>query len=116
MRLSKTNILLIGIVPIVFGLIIIFDYFVSLNLLLPNGLTVAKTYSQLVVIGIAAFLGLSIYWSILVYYIYMIQENEILIQGNFTELAGSGTKHLENAKSLIEQVLKDIKTTEKLKL
>lgn len=116
MRLSKTNLILIGIVPIVFGLFILYNYFVSLDLLLPNGLTVAKTYSQLVVIGVAGFLGLSIYWCILVYYIYMIQENEILIQDNFTELAGSGTKHLENARNLIGQVLKDIKATEKLKL
>ncbi len=61
------------------------------------------------------FLGASVYWGILVYYIYMLQENEVLIQDNFNELAGSGTKHLENAKTLIGQVLDDIKTSEKLK-
>ncbi len=116
MRLSKINILLIGIVPIIFGLIIVFNYFVSIDKLLPLGLTVSKVHDQLVVIGIAGFLGLSIYWSILVYYIYNIQENELLIQDNFNELAGSGTKHLENAKNLIEQVLDDIKTSDKLKL
>ncbi|MDP3104935.1 MAG: hypothetical protein Q8M95_10065 [Candidatus Methanoperedens sp.] len=116
MRLSKTNILLIGIVPIIFGLIIVYNYFVSIDKLLPLGLTVSKVHDQLVVMGIAGFLGLSIYWSILVYYIYNIQENELLIQDNFNELAGSGTKHLENAKGLIEQVLDDIKTSDKLKL
>jgi hypothetical protein len=115
MRLSKTNVILIGIVPIIFGLIILFNYFISINKLDPLGLTVAKVYPQLAVIGIAGFLGLSIYWSILVYYIYMIQENELLIQDNFNQLAGSGTRHLENAKNLIGQVLDDIKTSEKLK-
>jgi hypothetical protein len=116
MRLSKTNILLTGIVPIIFGLIIIYNYFVSIDKLLPGGMTVSKVHDQLVVMGIAGFLGLSIYWSILVYYIYNIQENELLIQDNFNQLAGSGTKHLENARNLIGQVLDDIKTSEKLKL
>lgn len=116
MRLSKTNIILIGIVPIIFGIVILINYFSSIEELLTNGLTVSKVYNQLVVIGIAGFLGLSLYWSILVYYIYMMQENELLIQDNFNQLAGSGTKHLENAKNLIGQVLDDIKTSEKLKL
>ncbi len=116
MRLSKINILLIGIVPIIFGLIIVFNYFVSIDKLDPLGLTVAKVHDQLVVIGIAGFLGLSIYWSILIYYIFMIQENEILIRDNFNHLAGSGTRHLENARNLIGQVLDDIKTSDKLKL
>jgi hypothetical protein len=116
MRLSKTNILLIGIVPIIFGLIIIYFYFDSINELFPRGLTVYRVHDQLVVIGIAGFLGMSIYWSILVYYIYMIQENELLIQDNFNQLAGSGTRHLENAKNLIGQVLDDIKKSEKLKM
>ncbi|MBU4340102.1 MAG: hypothetical protein KKD46_04190 [Euryarchaeota archaeon] len=97
-------------------MIIVYNYFISIDKLLPLGLTVSKVHDQLVVIGIAGFLGLSIYWSILVYYIYNIQENELLIQDNFNQLAGSGTKHLENAKGLIEQVLDDIRTSEKLKL
>ncbi len=116
MRLSKTNILIIGIVPIIFGLIIIYNYFISLDILYKHGLTIYHAYKQLVVIGIAGFLGMSVYWSILIYYIYMIQENEILIQNNFDNLAGSGTKHLENAKSLIGKVLDDIKAREKLKI
>lgn len=116
MRLSKTNIFLIGIVPIIFGIVILINYFSSLEALLINPLTVSKVYSQLVVIGIAGFLGISIYWCILVYYIYNIQENEMLVQDNFNQLAGSGTRHLENAKNLIGQVLDDIKTSEKLKL
>ncbi len=116
MRLSKTNILLIGIVPIIFGIVILINFFASIDNLEPLGKTVTKVHDQLVVIGIAGFLGISIYWSILVYYIYNIQENEMLIQDNFNQLAGSGTRHLENARNLIGQVLDDIKTSEKLKL
>ncbi len=56
MRLSKTNILLIGIVPIIFGLIIVYNYFVSIDKLFPLGLTVYRVHDQLVVIGIAGFL------------------------------------------------------------
>ncbi len=115
MRLSKTNLIIIGIVPMVFGLTIIYNYFVSIDKLYPLGLTAYLVHDQLVVIGVAAFLGASVYWSILVYYIYLLQENEVLIQDNFNKLAGSGTKHLENARTLINQVLQDIKTTEKLK-
>ncbi len=116
MRLSKTNVILIGIVPIIFGLFIVYNYFVSIDILYKQGLTVYRTYDQLYVIGIAGFLGMSAYWSILVYYIYMVQENELLIQNNFNDLAGSGTKHLENAKNLIGKVLDDIKKSEKLKM
>jgi hypothetical protein len=115
MRLSKTNLLIIGIVPIIFGLIVIFNYWISIENLYARGLTAYLVHDQLVAIGAAVFLGASVYWGILVYYIYMLQENEVLIQDNFNELAGSGTKHLENAKTLINQVLEDIKTSEKLK-
>jgi hypothetical protein len=115
MRLSKTNLLLIGTVPIVFGMIIIYNYFISIDRLYTLGLTAYLVHDKLVAIGTAVFLGASIYWGILVYYIYLLQENEILIQDNFNKLAGSGTKHLKNAKTLISQVLEDIKTSEKLK-
>ncbi len=115
MRLSKTNLFLIGIVPIIFGIVILINFFSSIDTLLPVG-AVSMVHEQLVVIGIAGFLGLTIYWSILAYYIYNIQESELLIQDNFNQLAGSGTRHLENARNLIGQVLDDIKTSEKLKL
>ncbi len=115
MRLSKRNLLIIGIVPILFGLIIIYNYYVSIDKLYSLGLTAYLVHDQLVAIGAAVFLGASVYWGILVYYIYMMQENEVLIQDNFNKLAGSGTKHLQNAKTLINKVLEDIKTSEKLK-
>ncbi len=115
MRLSKTNILIIGIVPIIFGLIIAYNFWVSIEILNPLGKSTHLLYNQLVFIGAAVFLGAFIYWGILIYYISMLQKNETLIQKNFDQLAGSGTQHLENAKKLISKVLADIKTNEKLR-
>jgi hypothetical protein len=112
MRLSKNNLLIIGIVPIIFGLIIIYNFGIAIGKLFPLGQTTYFIYDQLVVIGAASFIGGSIYWGILVYYIYLVQENEVLIQDNFTQLAGSGTAHLESAKKLISKVLEDIKATD----
>lgn len=112
MRLSKTNLLIIGIVPIIMGLIIIYNFWIAITTLQPRGMTTFFIFDQLIIIGAAAFLGASIYWGIMVYYTYLLQENEIIIQSNFTRLAGSGTLHLENAKKLINKVLQDIKASE----
>lgn len=115
MRLSKNNLVILGIVPIIFGIIIMYNFFSAIGILKPGGMTTYMIYYQLVVIGIAMFLGATIYWGIIVYYIYLLQENEVVIQDNFVQLAGSGTAHLENAKKLISKVLDDIKVTERLK-
>jgi len=112
MRLSKNNLLVIGIIPIFVGLIIFYNFIAAINILRPLGMTTAIVYYQLLGISTALFLGAIIYWGILVYYIYLIQENEVFLQDNFTELAGSGTAHLQTAKKLISQVLQDIKSTE----
>jgi hypothetical protein len=69
-------------------------------------------FFQVAIIGIAVFLGLVLYWSIVIYYIHLMQENEVKIQDNFVELAGSGTSHLSNAKRLIVKVLEGIKLNE----
>jgi hypothetical protein len=92
-----------------------YNFWISITTLYPLGRSTYLLFDQLVVIGAALFIGASIYWGILVYYIYLLQEHEITIQTNFEELAGSGTKHLESAKKLINQVLEDIKTSEMLK-
>ncbi|MCZ7383053.1 MAG: hypothetical protein O8C64_15965 [Candidatus Methanoperedens sp.] len=115
MRLSKNNLLIIGIVPIILALIIMYNFWIAIEKLYPLGMTTYLVFNQMVVIGAAVFLGGSVYWAILVYYIYLMQENEVFIQDNFTQLAGSGTAHLQNAKGLISQVLDDIKSTERLK-
>ncbi len=115
MRLSKNNLLIIGIVPIILALIIMYNFWIAIERLYPLGMTTYLIFDQIVVIGAAVFLGTFVYWCILVYYIYLMQENEVFIQDNFTQLAGSGTAHLQNAKGLISQVLDDIKVTERLK-
>jgi hypothetical protein len=112
MRLSKNNLLIIWIVPIILGLGIIYNFWVAITKLYPLGNTTYLIFNQLILIGAAVFLGVGVYWSILIYYVYLLQENEVLVQNNFTQLASSGTQHLENAKKLINQVLKDIKTGE----
>ncbi len=112
MRLNKNNLLIIWIVPIILGLFIIINFWIAITALYPRGMSTYLIFSQLIIIGIAVFLGISIYWSILIYYIYRLQQNEVLVQKNFTQLAGSGTLHLENAKKLINKVLEDIKIDE----
>ncbi len=93
MRLSKNNLLVIGIIPIIIGLIIFYNFIAAINILQPGGMTTAMVYYQLLGIATAMFVGAVVYWVILVYYIYLIQENEVFIQDNFTQLAGSGTAH-----------------------
>ncbi len=117
MRLTKNNLLIVGIVPIIFGLVMIYNFGSAVQKLAsappPVGNSAVLLYTPLVVIGAAVFIGGTIYWCILVYYIYLIQQNEVVIQDNFTQLAGSGTAHLESAKKLIAKVLEDIKTVER---
>ncbi len=112
MKLSKNNLLIIGIIPIIFGLIILYNFVVAIDILRPGGMTTSIIYYQLLAISIAMFFGASIYWGILVYYIYLVQENELFIQDNLTLLAGSGAAHLQNAKKLISKVLDGIKSTD----
>jgi hypothetical protein len=112
MRLSKNNLILIWIIPVILGLIVIFNFWNALSSLDARGLTTHLIFYQVAIIGIAVFLGLVLYWSIVIYYIHLMQENEIKIQDNFTELAGSGTSHLSNARRLIGKVLENLKTNE----
>lgn len=109
MRLSKINLLLLAFVPIVFGFIILYSFGIALGKLFPLGMTTFLIYDQMVIIGVALFLGASAYWVTLVYHIYLMQENEVSIQRNLAMLAEKGTSHLESAKNLINRVLEDIK-------
>jgi hypothetical protein len=112
MRLNKNSLSIIGIIPIVFGLVIFYNFLAAIDLLRPGGMTTSIIYYQLLAMSTAMLLGASLYWGILVYYVYLMQENEVFIQDNFTLLAGSGTAHLKNAKRLISKVLDNVKSTE----
>ncbi len=113
MRLSKNNLIIIGIIPIIFGLLIYYFFLDAIYVLRPGGKTTAMVYYQLLGISTAMFIGAVIYWALLVHYINLIQENEALIQNNFTQLAGSGTAHLQDAKKIIGKVLDEIKSAER---
>lgn len=112
MRLSKNNLILIWMIPVILGIVIMYNFWYAISALETRGMTTHLIFNQVAIIGIAVFLGLVLYWSIVIYYIHLMQENEIKIQDNFTELAGSGTSHLSNAKRLIGKVLEDLKTNE----
>lgn len=112
MRLSKNNLLILGVIPIVLCLIIFYNFIAAIDILRPGGMTTAMVYYQLLGIGVAMLLGSIVYWGILIYYIYLIQKNEVIIQDNFTQLAGSGAAHLQNAKKLISDVLKNVKSAD----
>ncbi len=112
MRLSKNSLLIIGIVPVVIGLMIIYNFWTAITALYPKGMTTYYIFDQLKIIGAAIFLGASVYWCIIIYYTYLLQENEVLIQNHFAQLTGSGTSHLENAKKLINKLLQDVKASE----
>ena len=112
MRLNKNKLLIFGIIPIILGLVIFYNFITAIDILRPGGRTTYMIYYQLIGISTAMLLGFIIYWTIVVYYIYLIQENEVFIQDSFTQLAGSGTAHLKNAKNLISKVLEDIKSTD----
>ena len=112
MRLTENNLLILGIIPIILALIIFYNFISAIDILRPGGKTTAMIYYQLLAISGAMLIGASIYWGILVYYVYLLQENEVFIQDNFSQLAGSGTAHLQNAKKLISKVLDGIKSTD----
>jgi hypothetical protein len=112
MRLNKNKLLIFGIIPIILGLVIFYNFITAIDILRPSGRTTYMIYYQLIGISTAMLVGFIVYWAIVVYYIYLIQENEVFIQDSFTELAGSGTAHLKNAKNIISKVLEDIKSTD----
>lgn len=112
MRLSKNNLILIWIIPVILGLIVMLNFWNAISILDTRGMTTHLIFYQVAIIGIAVFIGLVLYWSIVIYYIHLLQDNEDKIYDNFTELAGSGTSHLSNAKRLIGKVLDNLKTNE----
>ncbi len=96
MRLSKQSLILAIIVPLVFGLIIIWNFMSAINTLVkavPDGST-AIIYDQLVYIGIFSFLALAVYWCVMVYLIHLLQENLAILDANLDKAANIGAKHL----------------------
>jgi|SRR3972149_4172730 len=105
MRLSKQSLVLATVIPLIFGIIILGSFMSAINVLEPLGQSTAKIYDQLVYIGISSFLALAVYWSVMVYLIYLLQENLLTLDSNLDKAADIGAKHLSDSKNLLNQVI-----------
>jgi hypothetical protein len=112
MRLSKQSLILAIIVPLIFGLIIIWNFMSAINTLKPLGQSTALIYDQLFFIGIFSFLALAVYWCVMVYLIYLLQENLAILDANLDKAADIGAKHLSESKNLLNQVISILKRYE----
>ncbi len=112
MRLSKQTLILATIVPLIFGVIILWNFMDAINILRPNDASTAMVYSQLVVIGIFSFLALAVYWCVMMYLIYLLQENLLVLDTNLDKAADIGARHLSESKNLLNQVISILKRYE----
>src|SRR5450759_2849788 len=112
MRLSKQSLILAIIVPLIFGLIIIWNFMSAINTFKPLGQSTALIYDQLFFIGIFSFLALAVYWCVMVYLIYLLQENLAILDANLDKAADIGAKHLSESKNLLNQVINILKRYE----
>jgi hypothetical protein len=112
MRLSKQSLILATIVPLIFGLIILSNFMSAINILQPLGQSTALIYNELVVIGIFSFLTFAVYWCVMMYLIYLLQENLFILDANLDKAADIGAKHLSESKNLLNQVISILKRYE----
>ena len=112
MRLSKQSLILATIVPLIFGLIIIWNFMTAIDKLYELQGSTYQIYDQLVYIGIFSFLALGVYWCIMVYLIYLLQENLLILDSNLDKAADIGAKHLSDSKNLLNQVINILKRYE----
>ncbi len=112
MKLSKQVLILAAVVPLIFG-VIIFAYFISaINTLEPLDQSTHLIYTQLWYISTFSFLALAVYWCVMMYLIYMLQENLSLLDANLDKAADIGAKHLTESKNLLNQVISILKRFE----
>ncbi len=112
MKLSKQTLILATIVPLVFGVIILYNFIIAINILQPVNTTTELIYNQLVVIGIFSFLAIVVYWCVMMYLIYLLQENLFVLDSNLDKAADIGAKHLSDSKNLLNQVISILKRYE----
>jgi hypothetical protein len=112
MKLSKQSLVLATIVPLIFGVIILYNFMGAINILQPLGQSTALIYDQLVIIGIFSFLALAVYWCVMMYLIYLLQENLMHLDSNLDKAADIGAKHLSESKNLLTQVISILKRYE----
>ena len=112
MKLSKQSLTIATIVPLIFGVIILYNFLKAINILQPLGQSTALIYNQLVVMGILVFIALSVYWCVMMYLIYLLQENLFQLDTNLEKAADIGSKHLTESKNLLNQVINILKRYE----
>ncbi len=112
MKLSKQSLILATIVPLVFGVIILYNFMGAINILQPLGQSTALIYDQLIYIGMFSFLALAVYWCVMMYLIYLLQENLLVLDENLDKAADIGAKHLSDSKNLLNQVISILKRYE----
>ena len=112
MRLSKQSLIIATIVPLIFGVVIISNYIEALNILQPLGQSTFLIYNQAVVIGVFSFLALAVYWCVMMYLIYLLQENLMILDSNLDKAADIGAKHLTDSNNLLNQVIAILKRYE----
>ncbi len=114
MKLNIQSMILATIVPLIFGVIILLNFKDAIDILakdMPNGST-AMIYDQLIVIAIFSFLALTVYWCVMMYLIYLLQENLTRLDLNLDKAADIGAKHLSESKGLLNQVISILKRYE----
>ncbi len=112
MRLSKQSLVLATIVPLIFGAIILSNFYDAINILKPLGQSTSLIFNQLVVIGVFSFLAFAVYWCVMMYLIYLLQENIMILDANLDKAADIGAKHLTESKNLLNQVIAILKRYE----
>jgi uncharacterized membrane protein len=112
MKLGKQSLILATIVPLIFGLIILLNFKDAIDILDELGGSTHQIYDQLIIIGIFSFLALSVYWCVMMYLIYLLQENLTTLDSNLDKAADIGAKHLSESKSLLNQVINILKRYE----
>jgi len=112
MKLSKQSLILATIVPLIFGVVILLNFKAAIDILNELKGSTYMIYDQLIVIGIFSFLALSVYWCVMMYLIYLLQENLTTLDSNLDKAADIGAKHLSESKSLLNQVINILKRYE----
>jgi small-conductance mechanosensitive channel len=112
MKLSKQSLILATIVPLIFGVIILLNFKTAIDILDRLEGSTHLIYDQLIIIGIFAFLALSVYWCVMMYLISLLQENLLRLDSNLDKAADIGAKHLSESKSLLNQVISILKRYE----
>jgi len=112
MRLSKQSLILAVIIPLLFGLVILWNFKSAIDTLKPLGQSTSLIYNELVVIGVFSFLALAVYWCVMVYLIHLLQENMAILDENLDKAADIGAKHLSESKNLLNQVISILKRYE----